>query len=265
MKYPLVRDLAAEGISKQACFKWLRCPVSTRGWEDAHLTNAAVDAHRDDPQFGYRLIADKLERLGLKASENRIWRLRSDQRIWLNHARKRGLNRRPGPPVHDDLFQRDLAAGDANELWITDITEHPTKEGKLYVCLVQDVFSKRIVGYLIDKQMPAALAVRALENAVALRGRHATVIHSGWQSVPLQRLRQPAQAQRSQGLPGPDRRLRRQRRHGVVQRSATEERPRPAALGDEGRAASDDRPLDRADLQRPAPPARTRQAHTDRI
>ena len=189
MKFPLVRELAAEGVpvavtcrvmgfSKQAYFKWLRDPVCRRDLENAYLTNAAVDAHHDDPTFGYRLIADELERQGHRVCENRVWRLCSEQRLWSNHSKKRGLNRRPGPPVHDDHVRRDFTASKANELWIGDITEHPTSEGKLYVCILQDVFSKRIVGYSIDSRMPAQLAVKALDNAVSLRGRHATTVHT---------------------------------------------------------------------------------------
>jgi hypothetical protein len=53
--------------------------------------------------------------------------------------RKRGLNREPGPPVHDDLVERDFTAAAPNELWLTDITEHPTAEGKHYLCAVKDV------------------------------------------------------------------------------------------------------------------------------
>ena len=189
MTYPLVRELAAEGVpvavtcralgfSKQAYFKWLSDPVSQRDWDDAHLTNAAIDVHRDDPAFGYRFIADELNDKGLSCSENRVWRLCSAQRLWSNHAKKRGLNRRPGPPVHDDLVERDFTATKANELWITDITEHRTAEGKLYACLIQDVFSKRIVGYSIGPRMTAALAVTALKNAIELRGAHGTTVHS---------------------------------------------------------------------------------------
>jgi transposase InsO family protein len=62
-------------------------------------------------------------------------------------SKKRGLNRRPGPPVHDDMVERDFTAAGPNELWLTDITEHPTAEGKLYVCAVKDVYSVMIVGY----------------------------------------------------------------------------------------------------------------------
>ena len=48
------------------------------------------------------------------------------------HSRKRGLHRTPGPPVHDDLVERDFTVQAPNQLWRTDITEHPTAEGKLY-------------------------------------------------------------------------------------------------------------------------------------
>ena len=56
-----------------------------------------------------------------------------------------------------------------NELWLTDITEHRTGEGKLYLCAIKDVYSNRIVGYSIDSRMKSSLAVAALNNAVARR------------------------------------------------------------------------------------------------
>jgi transposase InsO family protein len=189
MKYPLVTDLAHEGIpvavtcrvlkfSKQGYYKWKAKPISDRDLSDAYLINAALDAHHDDPTFGYRFIADELELQGFVASENRVQRLCSMQRIWSLHAKKRGLNRKPGPPVHDDLVERDFTAAAANVLWLTDITEHPTGEGKLYLCAIKDVFSNRIVGYSMDARMPAALAVAALNNALVTRDVAFTIVHS---------------------------------------------------------------------------------------
>lgn len=81
MMFPLVRELAADripvavtcrvlGFSKQAFFQWRANPVSQRDWDNAHLTNAAVDLHRDDPAFGYRFISDEIEaEAGLAASD----------------------------------------------------------------------------------------------------------------------------------------------------------------------------------------------------
>ena len=189
MRYPLVLDLAAIGIavavtcrvlgfSKQAFYAWKRNPVSQRDWDNAHLTNAAVDAHHDDPAFGYRFIADELLEQGLRVGENRVARLCSEQRIWSVFAKKRGLNRKAGPPVHDDLVDRRFSAAAANLLWLTDITEHRTDEGKLYLCAIKDVHSNKIVGYSIDDRMKASLAVAALRHAIGLRAPAGTIVHS---------------------------------------------------------------------------------------
>jgi putative transposase len=80
--------------------------------------------------------------------------------------------------VHDDLVERQFTAERANLLWLTDITEHPTAEGKLYLCAVKDACSNRIVGYSMAQRMTAQLAVDALANAVALRRPAGTVVHS---------------------------------------------------------------------------------------
>ncbi len=189
MMYPLVRELAADripvavtcrvlGFSKQAYYAWRRDPVSRRDWENAHLTNAAVDAHRDDPTFGYRFIADDLAAAGHRVSERRVWRLCSQQRLWSLHAKKRGLTRKAGPPVHDDRVRRAFTAPDLDRLWLTDITEHNTAEGKLYLCAVKDACSRRIVGYSIDARMRSSLAVAALQMAISRRNPSGTVVHS---------------------------------------------------------------------------------------
>jgi len=193
MMYPLVRELAVSGarvrvpvtvtcrvlkFSKQGYYRWLRNPVSDRVWNDAHLIDAARDVHRDDPMFGYRFIADELTQMGFTVSERRVWRLCSGQKLWSMFAKKRGRNRKPGPPVHDDKVKRLFTATRANELWLTDISEHPTKGGKLYVCAVKDVFSNRIVGYSTGTRMRAALAVTTLNAAVLSRRPTGTIVHS---------------------------------------------------------------------------------------
>ena len=154
MSYPLVRDLAAEGIpvrltcgvlghSRQAYYAWLAHSISQRELQDAYLTNALIDAHGDDPEFGYRFLADELELLGHDVGERRVWRLCSQQKIWSATVRKgwRGSGKTPGPAVHDDHVQRDFTAQRPDQVWVTDITEHPTAQGKLYCCAIKDPVS----------------------------------------------------------------------------------------------------------------------------
>ena len=187
MTYPLVQDLAADGIpvtvtcgllgfSRQAFYAWRASPVSERDTVDAYATNAAYEIHRDDPGFGYRFIADELADAGHKVSERRVWKVCSQAGIISAHARKRGRSKKPGPPVHDDLVARDFTAPAPNRLWLTDITEHPTAEGKLYCCAIKDVFSNRIVGYSIADRMTAQLATGALRSAIARRQPDGTVV-----------------------------------------------------------------------------------------
>jgi putative transposase len=132
----------------------------------------------EDPEFGYRFITDELADKGLVASRNRVNRLCTQQRLWSVHSRKRGLHRKPGPPVHDDLVLREFTAERPNLLWLTDITEHLTGEGKLYLCVIKEACSNRIVGDSTGSRMTADLAVNALRNARALRGAVDTIVHS---------------------------------------------------------------------------------------
>ncbi|MCX4093614.1 IS3 family transposase [Nocardia sp. alder85J] len=180
--YPLVKELAAEGIpvavtcrvlqlARRPYYRWLAAPVTVAEGIAAYRANVLFDAHRDDPEFGYRFLAGEARAAGVAMAGRTAWRICSGNRWWsVFGKRRRGKNGKPGPPVHDDPVRRNFTADAPNRLWLSDITEHHTSEGKLYLCAVKDVFSNRIVGYSIDSRMKSQLAVAALANAVARRG-----------------------------------------------------------------------------------------------
>lgn len=189
MMYPLVRELAADGIpvvvscrvlklARQPYYRWLKTPITRADLTEAYRANALFDAHREDPEFGYRLLADEAAfEHGEQMADRTAWRIASVNGWWSAFGKKkaRGKGTKPGPPVHDDLVQREFTADAPNRLWLTDITEHRTAEGKLYLCAVKDVFSGKIVGYSIDSRRKSRLVV----NAVGLRGDVAgCVVHS---------------------------------------------------------------------------------------
>ncbi|MCM3331400.1 IS3 family transposase [Kocuria palustris] len=189
--YPLVSELAADGIpvsvslrvlklSRQPYYRWRNQGVTTAELAEAYRANALFNAHRDDPEFGSRFLVEEARAAGEVMCERTAWRICRDNLWWSVFGKKRGKNgKRPGPPVHDDLVKRDFTADDVNELWLTDITEHRTDEGKLYLCAIKDVFSSRIVGYSISDRMKARLAVNALDNAASRRGDVAgCIVHS---------------------------------------------------------------------------------------
>lgn len=180
--YPLVRELVVDGIpvtvtcrvlkiARQPYYRWLANPVTPSELEEAYRADALFDAHRDDP-----------------SAATGSWPMRPATPAWAWPSGPRGGSartmagsagwgrrsaaraRRVGPPVHDDLVRRDFTADVPNRLWLADITEHHTGEGKLYLCAIKDEFSNRIVGYSIDSRIKAHLAVAAVNNAVARRG-----------------------------------------------------------------------------------------------
>src|SRR5690242_15812777 len=104
-------------------------------------------------------------------ADRTAWRICSGNGWWsaFGTKRRRGKASKAGPPVRDDLVRRDFTADGPNQLWLADITEHRSGEGKLYLCAIKDVWSNRIVGYSIDSRMKSRLAVAALDNAVARR------------------------------------------------------------------------------------------------
>jgi len=149
MTFPVVTDLADDGVpvslscrvlgfSRQAYYQWLADPVSDREWSDAHAANAVLDAHADDPEFGYRFLADELRGKGLEVSDHQVLKACRLVRVRCCHSIRRGSGKRPGPPAHDDLVKREFRAEAANRLWLTDISEHWAGDSKLYLCAVKD-------------------------------------------------------------------------------------------------------------------------------
>ena len=191
MTFPLVRDLAVDGFpmmmtcralgfSAQTYYRRLSDPVCQRDWDDAHLLNAIVDLHRDDPECSYRFIADELNAADHRTSENRMQRLCALQKVASSTVRRRhGCGKQPGPAVTDDLVQRDFTAERPDRVWRTKIAEHGISTGKVYLCAVKDDCSQRIVGWSIRPRMIAELADTALHMAIVRRRPSGTlIVHS---------------------------------------------------------------------------------------
>ncbi len=108
-------ELAADGIpvavtcrvlkiARQPYYRWLTKPVTDAEYAQAYRANALFDAHRDDPEFGYRYLADEARHHGGQPMSARTaWAICSDNAWWSSFGKpRRSKARRPGPPVHDD-------------------------------------------------------------------------------------------------------------------------------------------------------------------
>ncbi len=210
-------ELAADGIpvavrcrvlklARQPYYRWRANPVTDAEVTEAYRVNALFDAHRDDPVFGYCYLVEEACAAGEPMASRIAWRICSEHRLWSAFGKKRGKNGKVGPPVHDDLVTRNFTAESPNELWLSDITQHPTREGKLYLCAITDVFSNRIVGYSIDSRMKSRLATTALHSAAARRGGRLHSAQRPRQPISKPKVRPRPRSLRHGRLDGPRRR-----------------------------------------------------------
>ncbi|WP_280241646.1 hypothetical protein [Nocardia abscessus] len=116
-------------IARQPYYRWLADPVTAADLDHAYRTNALFDAHRDDPEFGYRFLLDEAAAAGQPMTARTAWRICSANKWWSSFGKKRGSKTgRSGPPVHDDPVERNFTVDAPNMLWLIDITEHDTGE-----------------------------------------------------------------------------------------------------------------------------------------
>ena len=126
-------------LSRQPYYRWLAAPIPEAVVVEAYRANALFDAHRDDPEFGYRYLADEAEASGQPMAARTAWRLCSSNAWFSAFGKGRAKNgKKPGPPVHDDLCavvdadgktRHEFRADGPNQLWLTDVSEHHTNEG----------------------------------------------------------------------------------------------------------------------------------------
>jgi putative transposase len=157
-------------VSTSGFYQWKTCPVSERDWEDAILTNTIADIHTMSRRsYGSPRVHDEL-RLGLgqRCSRKRVERLMRQAGIQgIYRRRHRGCTVRDAQAVpSDDLVNRAFDPTGPDRLWVMDVTEHPTDEGKVYLAVVLDAFSRRVVGWSIADHIRSELVVDAVQMAV---------------------------------------------------------------------------------------------------
>jgi hypothetical protein len=210
----LVAELAAEGVPvKQACLSLgvsrssfyearSRAP-SARTIRQAWLIDQITAIHEASRQtYGApRVRAELVFGHGVIVSRKTVAVLMRRAGLTGLPLRRKAKRVPPAKTV-TDLVKRDFRRDGPNQLWVTDITEHPTREGKLYCCVVLDAYSRRVVGWAIDARQRADLATCALGMAIDTRGvagqipggiihgDHGTAVHL----VDLHRTRTPGRA-----------------------------------------------------------------------
>ncbi len=155
MIFRLVQDVAAHGVrvavacrvlrvSASRYYEWRGRPLSPRVLQDQALTAQITEIHVcSRGTYGApRVHAELRLGRGVRCSRKRVARLMRAASLCGIYRRRRS-RARPAPPVHEDLVQRRFVADRPDRLWLTDITEHPTRDGKVYLAAVLDVYGRR--------------------------------------------------------------------------------------------------------------------------
>jgi putative transposase len=157
-------------VAESGYYAWRSRPPSARSLRHTQLTSAITGIHiASRGTYGFRRVHAELSLgLGIHVSHGTV-------ELLMQRAGLRGLpgNRRPRPrhqtPSAADLVERNFTRQARDQLWVTDITEHPTREGKVFCAVVLDTYSRRVVGWSIDTTQTAALATNALSMAISNR------------------------------------------------------------------------------------------------
>ena len=160
-------------VSRSGYHAWTRRPLGPRAVEDARLTVRIRELHKKrrevygSPRIWSDLVVDDGERIGRK----RVERLMREAGLsgLVTKKWKKTTIRVPGVRVADDLLDRNFAAGAPNRCWVADITYRRTWEGWLYHVAVQDLYSRRIVGWAMADHLRTELVTDALQMALAHR------------------------------------------------------------------------------------------------
>lgn len=178
--FAVARMCRVLGVSTSGYYAWRKGPASGRRRKDAVLLARIREIHQGSRQtYGAPRIHAQLRQEGTLVSRKRVARL-------MKKAGLKGVCRRrwprttvrcPGAPVVSDLVQRDFSAAAPDQLWVADITWVPTRGGFLYLAVVMDAFSRRIVGWSMKTHLKMELVTDALHMAIEQRQPPMGVIH----------------------------------------------------------------------------------------
>ena len=168
------------GVSRGGYYKWLSHPLSDRAQEDARLlrlVRASFTASHGI--YGAPRVMLDLRDLGETCSKHRVERLMRENGLRALHGyRTRHIPVTKPPPLIPNLLQRQFTVSRPNEAWVTDITYIRTWQGWLYLAVIMDLFSRKIVGWAAKPTIHRELVLEAVTRAVRRRRPRRAVIRS---------------------------------------------------------------------------------------
>jgi transposase InsO family protein len=191
MKYQFIADHRQEflitvmcrvlGVSRSGYYAWRKRPTCARKMADQTLTEQIETIHQDSRRtYGSPRIHDELVETGVKCGHNRVARLMGAMGLAAKQSRKFKLTTTDSQhdyPIKPNVLDRDFTAERPNQKWLADITYLPTEEGWLYLAVVLDLYSRRIVGWAMADNLERQLVLAALHMALDTRKPAPGLLH----------------------------------------------------------------------------------------
>lgn len=174
---PVAAACKVAEVSDSAYYDWVNrvsAGPTKAEWDEAVLVNAVYDVHHHlDDTYGSPRMTDELRRRGFDVNHKRVERLMAENGLYAKDGRRRKV-RTTIPDISaaplPDLIERDFSVGEPGERACGDLTYIPTEEGWLYLAHVEDIGSRRVVGFAMDDNMRTELVASAMDMAIAARG-----------------------------------------------------------------------------------------------
>lgn len=169
-------------VSRAGYYRWCKRPLSKRKQQDSELKEKIAQIHQKSRgTYGSPRIYKELCQQGYRVGQNRVERLMREEGISAVHKRKYKVTTDSSHklPVAENRLNREFTADRPNTSWVSDITYIPTAEGWLYLAVIMDLYSRKIIGWAMDKRITRELVLNALEMAILQRNpKRGLLLHS---------------------------------------------------------------------------------------
>jgi len=179
-RWPVAVQCAVLGVSRSGYYAWNGRPIARRELDDAELVREIADAYEIGRRgYGSPRVHRELRAKGRRVSRKRVARLMRREGIFVRRKRRfrKTTDSNHKSPIAPNVLNRKFDVALPDTAWVTDVTYVYTNEGWLYLAAILDLFSRRVVGWAASANNDRALAISALDRAVAARRPAAGLVH----------------------------------------------------------------------------------------
>ena len=221
--YPVALMCRCLEVSCSGFYAWLKAPLSERSLRDNGLTARIREIHRKTHEtYGSPRVHQELKAQGEVVGHKRVERLMRENGIVARYPRRRCTTtvRDEADPVTENVLNREFIVDAPNKVWVGDITYIRTLEGWLYLAVLIDLFSRRVVGWSMADHLRTELPLDALKMAMGNRDTEGGLLHHSDRGCQYtsDNYQQTLRRGGITSSMSPSRELPRQRRRGELQR-----------------------------------------------